>query len=91
ALTENAAAPINNPPVLLGNPLTPIENMPRPTENPPAQVENPPQPDAGGPHVPGHLPAHVPAEEVPAITLVEVVGIVLVPDASSLFLSLFGV
>ncbi|KAG8755785.1 hypothetical protein FRC11_005790, partial [Ceratobasidium sp. 423] len=92
ALAENAVAPIDNPPTLLGNPLAPIKNMPGPAETPPpTQVENPPQPDAGGPHVLGHLPAHVPAEEVPAITLVEVMGIILVLDASSLFMSLFGI
>ncbi|KDN33854.1 hypothetical protein RSAG8_13057, partial [Rhizoctonia solani AG-8 WAC10335] len=103
ALAENALVPIENPLVFGDNPLAPLENHapvedpPLPAENHPEVFENPALPvespapvDVNGPHFPGHFPVVVPVENVPAIALVEVVGIVPLPETSSLLLSLFG-
>ncbi|KDN43400.1 hypothetical protein RSAG8_06184, partial [Rhizoctonia solani AG-8 WAC10335] len=87
---DNPLAPIDNPLAHIDNPLAPIENL-APVENLPAPVENLPPADVQEPHFPGHLPEVAPVEDVPAIALVEVVGIVPAADTSSLFLSLFGI
>lgn len=103
ALAENAPVPIENPPVFGNNPLAPlenhapVENPPLPAENHPVAIENPALPiespapvDVDGPHFPGHFPVVVPVENIPAIAIVEVVGIAPLPETSSLLLSLFG-
>ncbi|EUC55271.1 hypothetical protein RSOL_106470, partial [Rhizoctonia solani AG-3 Rhs1AP] len=100
ALAENAPAPIENPPAFGDNPLAllknhaPIENLPLPADNHPEAIENPALPpapvDVDGPHFPGHFPVTAPVENVPAVVIAEVVGIVPLPEASSLLLSLFS-
>ncbi|CAE6512390.1 unnamed protein product [Rhizoctonia solani] len=101
ALANNALVPIENPLVLGDNLLVPLknhapvenppllaENHPEAIENPASPVESPAPVDANGPHFPGHFPVVVPVKNIPEIALVEVVAIV--PETSSLLLSLFG-
>ncbi|CAE6512677.1 unnamed protein product [Rhizoctonia solani] len=103
ALAENALIPIENLLVFGDNLLAPlenhvpVENPPLPAENHPKAIENPALPvespapvNVDRPHFPGHFPVVVPVQNVPAIALVEVAGIVPPPETSSLLLSLFG-
>ncbi|EUC57669.1 hypothetical protein RSOL_229420 [Rhizoctonia solani AG-3 Rhs1AP] len=71
--------------------IPPFSNLPPvPAENPPAPAENILQANTPEPHVPGHLPEDVEAENGPPIEVVQLAANGPAQGASTLLHSLFG-